>query len=342
MMKNKPFMMAGHSISPGEHKILELPIAGLYTQTSIQIPIHVIHGKKKGPCIFITAALHGDEVNGVEIIRRLLRSPALKNINGTLIAVPVANMQGFITLSRYLPDGRDLNRSFPGSKSGSMAARLANLYMEEIIRHCTHGIDLHTGNIHSENLPHIRTNLDVYGTLKMAKAFNVPVIFDAKIRDGSIREAATELDIPVIIYEGGEGLRFNELAIRLGVRGILNVLNAFKMINPQKLFRQKRFHTRVIHSSTWVRSPESGIFYQLRLLGADVQEGEKLGIIADPFSKKETKVFSPAEGIIIGRNTLPLVNEGDALFHIAKLKDGEEVTSQINELHNYYLENPFD
>jgi|SRR5579862_2732420 len=341
-MNNEPFLIGGITVNPGETKALELPAASLYTQTPINIPIYVFNGLKKGPRVFITAAIHGDEVNGVEIIRRILRHPALKHVHGTVIVVPVANVHGFINLSRYLPDHRDLNRSFPGSKTGSLTARIAKLFMDEIISRCTHGIDLHTGNIHSENLPHIRTNIDVHGALEMAKAFNLPVILDAKLRDGSIRQAATELDIPVIVYEGGEALRFNEISIRIGVRGILKVLYALGVIKSSNIHPTKRIKTRVVHSSVWARSPKSGIFHQIRTLGSDISEGEKLAFIADPFKKHETEVISPADGIIIGRSTLPLVNEGDALFHIAKMKAGEEVTSEINQLQEYYFENPFD
>lgn len=340
-MNNKPFLIAGVTIKPGEHKLIELPSASLYAQAPINIPVHVFHGKKQGPRIFISAAIHGDEINGVEIIRRLILNSNLRHIRGTLIAIPVANVHGFITLSRYLPDRRDLNRSFPGSKTGSLAARVANLYLEEIIQRCTHGIDLHTGNIHSDNLPHLRTNVDVPGTVKMARAFNVPVIVDAKIRDGSLRQAAAELNIPIIVYEAGEALRFNELAIRIGLKGVLNVLRSMHMIPPAKS-HIKKIKPMISFYSTWARSPKSGIFHPLRVLGTDVEEGEKLGVISDPFIKKDYEIFSPVKGIIIGRNTLPLVNEGDALIHVAKLKGTEHVTSQIMQLENDIITNPYD
>ena len=344
-MKNKPITIANMLVNPGEKKLLELPAASLYTQTPINVPVHIIHGNYHGPRLFLTGAIHGDEINGVEIIRRLLRHRSLHQLHGSIIAVPVANVHGFITLSRYLPDRRDLNRSFPGSKEGSLTSRLAHLFMEEIISKCTHGIDLHTGNIHSENLPHVRTNIEAPGTIELAKAFKTPVILDAKLRDGSLRQAATEANIPVIIYEGGEALRFNELAIRIGVRGILNVLNHLGMIKTAKIAktsRMKKIKPRVAKSSTWVRSPKSGIFFQSRVLGTYIDEGEKIGYISDPFTKKEGEIFSTSSGIIIGRNTLPLVNEGDALFHVARIKGGEDVTSQIDVLHNYFTDNFLD
>lgn len=340
LMSNIPFSIAGITIHPGERKALELTEATLYSQTPLNIPIHIINGKESGPRAFIIAAVHGDEINGVEIIRRLLRHAALRKIRGTLIVIPVANIYGFMTLSRYLPDGRDLNRAFPGSKSGSMGARIANLYTQEIIRQCDFGIDLHTGNKHSENLPHVRTNLEVPGTNELAKAFNVPVIVNAKLRDGSIRQAASELNIPVLVYEGGEALRFNETAIRIGLRGVLNVLQSSEMIVIKKRISQNKITPRISYITSWVRSSESGILHAYNSLGNDVDEGEKIGTIANPFAKKETEIITHLGGIIIGKNTLPLVNEGDALFHIAQLKGLEDVTEEIVQLQNDANNNP--
>ncbi|MHB1948011.1 MAG: succinylglutamate desuccinylase/aspartoacylase family protein [Gammaproteobacteria bacterium] len=339
-MKNKPFTLAGNITNPGEHKTIEWSAAALYSQTKLNTPIHVINGKERGPRVFVMAAIHGDEINGVEIIRRLLRQPYLKKIHGTLIIIPVANMYGFMTLSRYLPDQRDLNRSFPGSKSGSLAARIAHMYKEEILSQCTHGIDLHTGNIHSENFPHIRANLDVPGALKMARAFDVPVIINAKLLDGSLRQAATELQIPVLTYEGGEALRFNEVAIRVGLRGILNVLHVLGVITLPKSKLKKRIKSKIANASSWVRSPISGILHPFDTLGNDVDEGEKLGVIGNPFEAKETEILAHVEGVIIGRNTLPLVNEGDPLFHIAKIKGAEDMTHELNILKHDSVDNP--
>lgn len=339
-MKSQPLSIAGTVIKPGERKVLELPAASLYTQTPINIPVHVIHGRKNGPCIFLVAALHGDELNGVEVIRQLLNHSRLKHLHGTLIALPIANVHGFITLSRYLPDRRDLNRSFPGSKSGSLAARIAELIMREFVSNCTHVIDLHTGRMHLENLPHIRTNIDMTGAIDMAKAFNVPVIVDAKLRDGSLRQAAMEMNIPTVVYEGGEALRLSNLAIRVGVRGILNVMRTLGMIATAKPKKHELIIPRVADAAAWVRSPESGIIQPLKSLGHYVEKGDILGVIVNPFSKKECVITASFAGIIIGKNNLPLVNEGDALFHLAKFKNGEEVTSEFNQLEDYLIENP--
>lgn len=341
LKKNKQFKIAGSIIEPGERKLVELKAASLYLQVPINIPVYIINGKKVGKRIFITAAVHGNEINGIEILRRLLILPALKTIKGTIIAVPVANIHGLVTLSRDLPDRRDLNRAFPGSKKGSLTSRIANLFMNEIIKKCDYGIDLHTGGIHLENLPHIRINTRLPEAVKMARAFNVPIILDAKLRDGSIRQAAGSYKIPVIVYEGGEALRFDEVAIRVGMHGILNVLQDLGMIKKFKIIK-KKIKPRLSFYSSWIRSPASGIFHPMRKLGNDIDKGEKLGIITNPFSQKEIEVYSRLHGVIIGKNTLPIVNQGDALFHIAQYKNSARVASTVNELENYYIEHPYD
>lgn len=342
LKKQKPIKIAGKIIKPGQRKLIGLPTPSLYNQNPLEIPIHVIHAKKPGPCVYITAAIHGDEINGVEIARLLINNGNLKLLHGTLIVIPVTNIYGFMTLSRYLPDRRDLNRSFPGSKTGSQTARLAHLLVKEIIQHCTHGIDLHTGNINIDNLPHIRANLDIPGTLEMANAFDIPVILDNKHPDGSMRQIAKEFNIPIIVFEAGEALRFNELAIQSGLRGVLNILHYLHMVKlPLVKIKKHKKKTNIAQYSGWIRAPQSGIIHSLKFLGTQVKKGDKLGIIADPFSKIETDIFSPVSGIIIGKSTLPLINEGDALFHIAKVKGGDEVTAEFAKLETSLIENPF-
>jgi len=332
--KNADINIGGITIRPGTHVDLELPAASLYTQTPLEIPVHVIHGKKKGPCLFVIAGIHGDEINGVEIIRRLLRSSKFRGLKGTLIAVPIVNVYGFVSLSRYLPDRRDLNRSFPGSERGSLASRLANVLITEIISKCTHGIDLHTGSIHRNNLPQIRVNLDIPGIEDYAKSFKIPVIINSNSRDGSLREACNEMDIPLIVYEGGEALRFDEVAIRAGVKGIRNVMKELGMIRtkPTGTTNRKVIEPMVARSNKWVRAPESGIVHSFKRLGAHVEKEESLGVIVDPFGHDEVEIISPLTGIIIGKNNLPLVNEGDAVFHIAGFEKLEIMTSQVDTI----------
>lgn len=330
--KNSSFSIGGYTITPGERKLIELPTASLYSQTPVHVPTNVVVGKNAGPRLFILAAVHGDEINGVEIVRRLMELSILKHLHGVLIAIPVVNVYGFSVRSRYFPDRRDLNRAFPGSKSGSLTARVARLLVDEVLARCTHGIDLHSGNIHSENLPHLRISSETKGSMNMAKAFNVPVILDTRLPIGSTRAVAKELSLPILVYEGGEALRFNEVAIRVGLRGILNVMRTIGMLPRYKNEHQKKYRCKVTQTSTWFRSPVSGIFHPLRQLGSDVDEGEKVGYIADPFSKKEHEVTATCRGIIIGKNTLPLVNEGDPLFHIAKLKGADTLSEEFLDL----------
>ena len=338
-MKNQPVFINGISIKPGDSATLELPVAKLYTHSPISIPIHVINGKRAGPKLFISAAIHGDEINGVEIIHRLLRQKSINQIRGTLIAVPVVNVHGFIHHSRYLPDRRDLNRTFPGSEKGSLAARLAYLFMHEIVMQCTHGIDLHTGAIHRDNLPQIRANLDDKENLRLAKAFGVPVLLNSDIRDGSLREAADELGIPLLLYEAGEALRFDELSIRAGVRGIVNVMRTLEMLPPRKSKKEHKQPT-IARTSYWVRAPGSGIFLTRKKLGEAVKKDDTIGKVADPFGQNQETVSSPYDGIIIGRTNLPLVNEGDALLHIARFQNTEKVAGHVEDFQSQYSPEP--
>ena len=326
---NDDFVIGGETIQRRSQHLVELPLPPLYTHTPMTMPVHVIHGAKDGPRLFVSSALHGDELNGTEIIRRLLKQSALKHLRGTLVAVPIVNVYGLIHHSRYLPDRRDLNRSFPGSVRGSLAARLAQLFMTEIVHRCSHGIDLHTGAIHRSNLPQIRANLDDPETAQLAESFGVPVLLNANLRDGSLREAAAEQGIPMLLYEAGEALRFNEVAIRAGLKGVINVMRSLGMLPASRSRRKKQPEPFVARSSTWVRASASGLFRRVSSLGSRVKRGEVLGLIDDPFGGGENEVTATASGIVIGCSEIPLVHEGEALFHIARFEDVKEVAGQI-------------
>jgi predicted deacylase len=321
----------GITIPPGRDMTVELPLPEFYTHMPLTMPVHVVRGKKDGPTLFVSAAIHGDEINGVEIIRRLLNLPALKRLRGSLIAIPIVNVYGVIQHSRYLPDRRDLNRSFPGSERGSLAARLAHLFMSEIVSKCSHGIDLHTGARHRANLPQIRANLDHQETHRLAHAFSVPVLLNSNLRDGSLREAADELGIPMLLYETGEALRFDEVGIRAGLNGIVNVMRELGMLRPSKRHK-KPVEPFVARSSGWVRAPASGVIRTHVALGAHIKRNEVLGIVSDPFGGGEREITAPYSGIIIGRSIIPLVLEGEALFHIARFEDVREVAQHVDML----------
>lgn len=329
MAKNTPIRIGDTSVSPGERASVRLPVADLYTGESIAMHVHVVCGRRAGPVLFVSAAVHGDELNGVEIVRRLLKRRILESIRGTLIAVPIVNVHGFLDQSRYLPDRRDLNRSFPGSKRGSIAARMAHTFVNEIFENSDFGIDLHTGAINRSNLPQIRANLDDEATLAMAKSFGAPVIINANVRDGSLRECAADRGMPMLIYEAGEALRFDEMSIRAGVRGTIHVMRHIGMLPAS---RKARTLSPVIATATsWVRAPDSGIVSRRAELGSRVSEGQRLASIGDPLGDEEVWVTSPTDGIVIARTNLPLAHEGDALFHIAAFKSLQRAEGRVEE-----------
>ncbi len=330
--------IAGETIPPGSNMRLELPLPELYTRTPMTMPVHVRRGKRSGPCLFVCAAVHGDELNGVEIIRRLMKRRILNRIHGTIIAVPIVNVYGVIDRSRYLPDRRDLNRSFPGSGRGSLAARLAGLFMSEIVDQCTHGIDLHTGALHRGNLPQLRGHLDDPETLRLARLFGVPVLLNSTLRDGSLREAAAARGIPMLLYEAGEALRFDEVSIRAGVQGILNVMRGLEMLPPTRGRKRPVREPFVARSSSWVRAPASGIFRGTVSLGARVKKDDQLGTIAQTVGDTESDLLASSGGIVIGRSNLPLVLEGEALFHIASFEDLRKVAVQVEEFQTEHEE----
>jgi predicted deacylase len=316
-------------MSTSDSKSIDIPVADLYTATGISMRVQVIRGRRAGPCLFVCAAIHGDELNGVEIIRRLMGLKALKSMRGTLLAVPVVNVFGFLNQSRYLPDRRDLNRSFPGSAKGSIASRLANKFLQEVVFKSDFGIDLHTGAIDRSNLPQIRANLEDPATSELSKAFGVPVIVNAKIREGSLRASAAERQIPMLVYESGEALRFDSTSIRAGLRGILNVMRHIGMIKATRLASVQK---PVIASSTrWARAPVSGIVMPNVRLGGTVAAGEVMALISDPFGTEQEPVPAPFDGIVIGRSNLPLAHEGDALFNVAAFSSVDRAENAVQE-----------
>jgi len=329
MSKARPVVIGDRRIAPGQRAIVDLPVADLYTHTQLTMPVHVINGRRPGPALFLTAALHGDELNGVEIINRVLKLSALRHLKGCLIAAPIVNVFGFINRSRYLPDRRDLNRSFPGRDSGSIAARLAHLVASEIVANADYGIDLHTGALDRTNLPQIRADLSNPEALGLAETFGAPVMIDADLRDGSLRAHAAEKNVPVLLYEGGEALRFDELSIRAGVRGIGRVMRVLDML-PERASGRVRIAPVRANTTTWVRAPASGIVKIDCRLGERIKAGTLLATVSDPFGEITIDLVSPAGGIVIGRSTSPLAHEGDALFHIARFEDPKEAQTSVD------------
>jgi len=309
--------IAETTIEQGIRRRLELPVARLPTQTMLSLPVIVLNGVETGPTLWLSAAIHGDEINGVEIIRQVLSKVKVKKLRGTLIAVPIVNVFGFIEQSRYLPDRRDLNRSFPGSAGGSLAGRLADLFMKEIVSKSTHGIDLHTGAVHRTNLPQIRANLEDEETYRLANTFGTPIIIHSSTRDGSLREAATKIGIPVLLYETGEALRFDRNGIKVGVEGILRVMSKLNMYSSPDYDLQNA--PIEVRKSKWMRASRSGILRLEVGLGDRVAKKQQLAIITDAFGETNIKVKASIEGIVIGHVQNPLVNQGDAIVHLAAI-----------------------
>lgn len=335
--KNKLLLIGGESFAPGDRKKTQLEVASLYDYTKLSIPIEVIRGKRPGPILFISAAIHGDEINGIEIVKRLSQKHSLRNIKGTLILVPIVNVFGFNSKSRYLPDRRDLNRCFPGSEKGSLGSRLASIFMKEIVNKCTHGIDLHTGAIHRTNLPQIRACLDDPETKELAISFGVPVIINSSLRDGSLREAARKKKVKTLLFEGGEALRFNETVIKAGVNGCLSVMRSIGMLSSkasQHKSPQKKVYSA--NQSYWVRANHSGSFKLHKSLGDQIDQGEKLATITDPFGEDPHIIYAKEDGIIIGISQIPLVNKGDAMIHIANFGNSTKVRKAIELFDEIY------
>lgn len=329
MKRNQPITVGKTVVEPGTRATVDLPIADLYTTTALHMPLKVICGKQAGPTAFVSAAIHGDEINGVEIIRRLLQHKALQRLRGTLLLVPVVNVHGFLDRSRYLPDRRDLNRCFPGHATGSIASRLAHVFINEVAYKAEFGIDLHTGALDRSNLPQIRMTRGDIAAAELAVAFGAPVVVGANNREGSLRNATAERGIPVIVYEAGEALRFDELSIRAGVRGIMRVLRARGMLSGRG--KQPARETVTASSSSWVRAPSSGIVTQRGALGRRVKKGETLAVISDPLGERSDPLISPINGLIIGRSNLPLAHEGDALFHVASFESVAEAEGVVED-----------
>ena len=336
-----PFEIGGVSVAPGSRATVNLPISVLFDHTPMTLTVRVVHGREPGPVLLVCAAVHGDEINGVEVIRRLLRMTSLGKLRGTLVAVPVVNTFGFLNQTRYLPDRRDLNRSFPGSPKGSLTSQLAHLFNTQVVAKCTHGIDLHTGAIHRTNFPQIRAVLTDPSVRKMAQAFGVPLLLNAKLRPGSLRSVGGNYGIPFLVYEAGEALRYDGTSIRAGFRGVVNVMRYLDMLPPPRreerradlLDREASVPPKaqvIAQSSIWVRAPAGGLLRDPVRLGAVVEPGTRLGVIADPLGNAEVRIVSDISGVVIGKTNLPVVNQGDGLFNIAQVSDPDSALEAVD------------
>ncbi len=302
----------GEEIAPGQNAQINLNVAKLPTHTMIDLPVFVFRGKKEGPSLLIMAGIHGDELNGIETIRRLIVNQSVIPSAGMVVAVPIVNVYGFLNKSRYLPDGRDLNRSFPGTKTGSLASRVAHTLMSKIMPVIDYGVDLHTGGANN-NYPQVRCTFDAPDNLTLARAFAPPFIINSKLRDDSLRKSAHKEGKTILVFEGGESLRFDELAIKEGMEGIKRLMKHLKMmkVNPQK-----RKSSVEIRSTSWIRARNSGIYRAFVEYGEKVKKSQIIASITDPFGETEHKIRTSTDGYIIGIRSLPIVNRGDALINV--------------------------
>ncbi|MFK8046149.1 MAG: succinylglutamate desuccinylase/aspartoacylase family protein [Crocinitomicaceae bacterium] len=301
-------------IALGENTTIRLNVSKLPSGTVISLYAHIFRSKNPGPTILIAGGVHGDEINGVEIVRRMVAQRLFNSlICGAVIAIPLVNLHGFNNFSRELPDGKDVNRSFPGSRNGSLAARVASVITREIIPLIDYGIDFHTGGQSIHNYPQIRAFKDDPESLKLANIFAPPLILESGLLAKSFRKECYKNKIPMIVYEGGESLRIDEPSIEEGINGIKRVLNHFKMLECDV---PKQPSTEIYQNHKWMRAQASGIFVAERKTGDHVKKGEFMGYITDPYTSKKSKIIAKYDCFIFGHDNKPVVNVGKALFHI--------------------------
>jgi predicted deacylase len=316
-MARPSFEIGPVRVRPGLRRALSLPITRLVTGAEVELPIRVIHGREDGPVVWIDAAIHGDEAVGVEVVRQVLADLDPKAFRGTLIAVPIVNVLGFMNGSRYLPDRRDLNRSFPGSPTGSLAGRIAHEFMTSIVERCDVGLDLHTGSDHRTNLPQIRADLDDDRTSELASVFGAPVSLHSRVRDGSLREAAVRNGVTTLLFEGGQAWRFDTEVSEVATAGTLRVLLHLGMIESAPSRTGSDRPTITLRKSSWMRAPMSGLVRMVAELGETVNPRQPLAVVADAVGTNEKVLRARSTGIVIGRSEQPVTNRGDALVHLA-------------------------
>lgn len=328
---HSPFILGEETIAPGTQADIGLPITTMATGFNSQLAVRVLHGATPGPTIFVSGAIHGDEIMGTAIIQRLANILSPETLSGTVMLVPVANIFGFLSHTRYLPDRRDLNRSFPGTATGSLAGQFAHVFFSEVVGRAQLGIDFHSAAAHRYNLPQIRIAAGNKRLVELAMAFGAPVIIESPLRDGSLRALAQENGVEMLLMEAGEALRFDRFSIEAGVSGTLRVMAHMGMIEEDDGLSTVGVPARS-NKTQWVRSPRGGVTHRMRKSGDAVKKGDLLAAVAGLFGEEPQEIISPIDGIIIGHATLPVVHQGDALFHIARVDHPERVGARIESL----------
>lgn len=309
----KSICIDGKEVHPGEFAEIDINIARLPSHTVIDTPVYVYVAEKPGPVLGLMAGMHGDEINGMEIVRRIIDSGFHKVQRGAVLCMPIINVYGFLNYSREVPDGKDINRSFPGTKTGSLASRVASHMTRDIIPVIDYGIDFHTGGAARTNYPQVRCMLDNDTNVRLASAFSAPFTIDSGFRPNSLRQTAAKKGKSIIVYEGGESIRFDDQAIEHGIEGTLRLMHHLNMIDWAP---ESKEPSRIIRDSTWLRSKHAGLFHTLVPCGAYIEKDQVVGAVTDPFGEFKEPVKSSWSGYVIGLNNNPVVNAGDALLHI--------------------------
>lgn len=307
----------GEKVKPGKSATINFNMAKLYTTTSVEVPVIIERSKKPGPVVLITAGIHGDEINGVEIVRQIISKGINKPQKGTVICIPVVNIFGFLNLRREFPDGRDLNRMFPGTKHGSLASRFAFQFVKKILPLANFCLDFHTGGASRFNAPQIRIKRGDEQNLKYAKIFSAPFTINSKTITKSYRETCAKKGIPVLLFEGGKSMDSNRDIAKHGVEGAMRILSFLEMLNPKFEYPDAITETVVIENTNWMRAKYSGLLHIKIPCGKHVEKGEYIGTITDPYGKFRHKVKAVNTGYVININESPIVYQGDAIFHIS-------------------------
>jgi len=323
MTASKPLVILKETIIAGESKTINMEIAKLHTMTKLKIPIIVERSKLDGPTVLFTACLHGDEINGTEIVRQLIVQKINKPKRGTIICIPIINIFGFINKTREFPDGRDLNRVFPGSKTGSLASRFAYYILKDIIPHVDYAIDFHAGGASRFNAPQIRIVPENKELKKLSDVFNAPFTLYSKNISGTFRNSCDKLGVKMLLFEGGKSLDINDAVTKEAIEGTKRFLTHLDMLNPRKKAILNQNKTIYIEKSNWMRAKHSGMFHGLTAIGSFVKKGDLLATISDPYGKVEHKVKAPHAGFIINVNDAPIIYQGDAIFHVSTQLENE-------------------
>ncbi|MAM17901.1 MAG: succinylglutamate desuccinylase [Gramella sp.] len=322
--KNNVLEILGEKVMPGKGATINFNMAKLYTTTSVEVPVIIERSKKPGPVVLLTAGIHGDEINGVEIIRQIISKGINKPRIGTIICIPIVNIFGFLNMTREFPDGRDLNRVFPGTKHGSLASRFAYQFVKKILPIADFCLDFHTGGAARFNAPQIRVKKGDEQSLKYARIFNAPFTIHSKTITKSYRETCSKLGIPVLLFEGGKSQDSNKEVAKVGVEGAMRILSHLDMLSNKFDYPDVHQETVVIEHTTWMRAKYSGLLHIKIPCGKHVEKGEYIATITDPYGKFRHKIKAGNAGYIINVNESPIVYQGDAIFHISLPAKTEE------------------